>query len=131
MTTVSNGSLNSYSYAFYATHTTGGEKVAVPVKPSNVVYSQLDHISGYAAKGNQEGVTINRVHLLNTLIDQVVRINPETSRPANVKRLSNSQIDAMVQDYFSQISSAVNAPKTNPYALAPSVPQGMIVDIEV
>ena len=65
------------------------------------------------------------------MIDQVVRINPETSRPANVKRLSDTQIDAMVQDYFSQISTAVNAAKTNPYALTPSVPQGMIVDIEV
>ena len=49
-----------------------GGRTFVPVKPSMYGYAQFQYVSGYPARNGQEGVSIDKIKILNTLIDQLV-----------------------------------------------------------
>ena len=91
-----------------------------------VVYSQLEHVSGVAAEKNQEGVNISKVQILNTLIDHLttVRNHKDRPNPVTAEMLENpSQIDKMIQDYQSQIHSAIKMSEINPFTPNPALLQ--------
>ncbi|MBQ0050686.1 MAG: hypothetical protein KBT11_01325, partial [Treponema sp.] len=60
-------SLNVNSYSYNAIASGGSGKLYVPVKPSNVIYSHFEHVAGVAAKPNQQGVSISKIQILNSL----------------------------------------------------------------
>jgi hypothetical protein len=67
--------LNPSVYAPAFEHKIGGAgKLYVPVSPSQVVHAQFDHVAGIPAS-NGEGVSISRIQILNTLLDQMVNAN--------------------------------------------------------
>ncbi|MBO5137859.1 MAG: hypothetical protein J6B81_05140 [Spirochaetaceae bacterium] len=106
---------NAYSYhsAIY----NSGAKVQVPVNPQYVVYSQLEHISGVAARKNQQGINLNKIQILNTLIDNLVSLkkNPEPSKLPSTP--TDNQIENLIQTYQDQIHTAIKAAEANPFAL--------------
>ena len=59
--------VNIFSYSSVAANS---GKVKVPVQPNLVVYSQLEHISGVAARQNQRGVNINKIQIGQQLVIQ-------------------------------------------------------------
>ncbi len=123
------GNLNSYSYMSGFGGGSSG-KIYIPVSPANVMYSQFDHISGYATSQGERGVSVSRVHILNSLIDQLVSIkkNP-TKASIGTENLSDEQLDAKIKDYQSQIKASLDVAKNIPYALTPSAPTGIAVNI--
>ncbi len=130
MTDIPSGYLTT-SYSYLTSHSASG-KIAVPVAPSMVVYSQLEHISGYAST-KEEGVSVNRVHILNTLIEKVASASPNGSKDTltsqDLAGLDDSKIDAMIADYQAKLKAAIEAPKTNPYAISPAALSGNSVNI--
>ncbi|HBG66146.1 MAG TPA: hypothetical protein DDW78_06710 [Treponema sp.] len=126
----SNGiSLNAASYKTLFSSTSG--RLYVPVKPNVVVYAQLSHVHGTAAKAGQSTVSIDKVHLLNTLIDQLVSMKKNPIAKADVFALSDKQQDALIQKYQEQIHTAVvlaSQPQT--YGLAGLIPEeGIILNV--
>ena len=63
------GGINPYSYSNVLSGSSG--KIYVPVAANMVIYSQLEHISGFAASENQQGIAIDKVQILNRLIEQL------------------------------------------------------------
>ncbi|MCQ2596189.1 MAG: hypothetical protein MJ196_13090 [Treponemataceae bacterium] len=130
MTDISRGYLTT-SYSYLTSHTASG-KIAVPVQPSMVVYSQLEHISGYAST-KEDGVSVSRVHILNTLIEKVSSASPngakKTAEKPDLANLDDAKIDAMIEDYQAQLKVAIEAPKSNPYAISPAALSGNSVNI--
>ena len=119
------GTTNVYS-SYNTMSNSAGSKVEVPVDPMYVVYSQLEHISGVAAKNNQQGVNINKVQILNTLIDHLstAKNQKNNSNQLVAEILENpSQIDKMIQDYQSQIQSAIKMVEVNPFTPNPALLQ--------
>lgn len=98
--------LNPYSYPVSANGLSG--KLFVPVNPSAVIYAQFDHISGIAARNGQHGVSVSKIQILNTLIENLSRIksNPDTQK---VLQVSEEQADALIENYQQQIAQAVQA----------------------
>ncbi|MCR5288569.1 MAG: hypothetical protein K6E51_01100 [Treponema sp.] len=125
------GSLNAYSYnSFVSANATG--KLYVPVKPMSVVYAQFDHISGVAAKSGQQGVSISKIQILNTLIDRLSKIQTQPQPEIKLTGISDEYADALIHNYQSQIESTVQAAKSAPYALAGVQPEaGALFSIAV
>jgi len=128
MVEMTSGLLSTYSYSYASMHNASG-KVAIPVKPSMVIYSQLEHISGYA---DPSGISLNKVYMLNTLIDKVSASKVETTAgKINIKGLSEEQLDSMISDYQAKLQTQLTTAKTNPYAVIPAGLTGNAVDFMI
>ena len=123
--------LNPTSYSPIVNGGVGSGKVYVQVKPNQVVYSQFEHVSGYASKSNPDsGISVSKINILNTLIDQLVKIQSDTTKPKLPTDLTDSQLDVLIKDYQDKIQTALNVAKTNPFALSGgnSLGKGLIVN---
>lgn len=99
--------LNPYSYHVSSSGASG--KLFVPVQPSAVIYAQFNHISGIAAPKGQSGVSISKIQILNSLIENLSKIKGVQNSPKKTVRLTDGQVDALIQNYQKQISQAIQA----------------------
>lgn len=121
--------INIFSYSSVAG---ASGKVKVPVQPGLVIYSQLEHISGVAAKPNQRGININKIQILNTLIDRLsaAKQNPT---PSSVDGITDQkQLDALIKNFSDQIQLAVSAAESTIFTVPTVPPQtGAIFSVAV
>lgn len=128
----SNGiNLNAASYNNVFSTSSGS--LFVPVKPSAVIYSQLDYVHGTAAKSGQNGVPLSKVRILNSLINQLVSMKQKASidSKAELEGLSEEQKDALIKEYQQQIKTAVsNSAQPSTYGFAGLMPEaGVVVNV--
>ena len=83
-------------------------KMYVPVSKSALLYSHFDHVSGVAAGNGQNGVSISKLRILNSLIERVSAIKNEPAKP--VKDLSPDQTEALIKNYQKQLQKALQTP---------------------
>ncbi len=123
-------SLNAASYNGLLSPTSSG-RLYVPVQPSLVKYAQLSHVHGTAAKAGQKTVPLDKVHILNTLIEQLVNMKKDTFKTENITDLTDSQKDALIKGYQEQIHAALAvASQPQTYGLAGLMPEpGMLFNI--
>lgn len=116
--------LSPYSYNGFTSGAASG-KLYVPVNPSSVIYAQFDHISGVAAKSGQRGVSISKIQILNTLIENLSKIKSTAKNNPAVKEthLSDEQVDVLIKNYQQQMKQAVSQAQTAQYGLAGAQPQ--------
>jgi hypothetical protein len=120
-------SLNAYSYNTQFATPSGGGKLFVPVNPSMVIYSQFDHVAGVAARQGQNGVSVSKIKILNTLIEQLVSMRNNRSIKEAPAPESDEDIDALIKNYQSEIQALTKQPQGNPYSLSPE--SGMLFSI--
>lgn len=111
--------LSPYSYNGITSGGASG-KLYVPVNPANVIYAQFDHISGVAAKNGQHGVSVTKIQILNTLIENLSKIKTSSNKnsPVQETQLSEEQVDALIKNYQQQIKTAVSQAQSAQYASA-------------
>ena len=124
-------SLNAASYRSVFTAGASSGRLYVPVKPGLVKYAQLAYVHGTAAKEGQKTVSLDRIHILNTLIDQLVSMNKKEMSKDDVTSLTDNQMDAIIKSYEEQIHSALAlAQQPQTYGLAGLMPEaGALVNI--
>ena len=125
--------LSSYSYNFVSSSSVSS-KLYVPVKPSNVIYAQFNHISGVAAKNGQTGVSISKIRILNSLIENFTRLKTNSANNPEVKEtnLSSEQVDALIKTYQEKLESALAMSEVTPYVLqAKSSISGQLFSLSV
>jgi hypothetical protein len=110
-----------------------GGRRSLPVAPSSYIYSQFKHVSGTPAPEGVRGVTINRLKVLNTLIEQLQQIkkNPLYAVQSGGENLSDERIDALIDQYENQIRQAQAAHAAMPYKSAPAAPMGVVFNLAV
>jgi hypothetical protein len=107
--------------------------MSLPVAPSAYIYSHFRHVSGVPAPDGVQGVTISKLKILDTLIEQLARMKkqPEPSYgPAGP--VSEDHINAMIELYEGQIRAAKAAEAAVPYspaAAAASTPLGAVFSL--
>ena len=121
--------MNAY-YGNVLTSSTG--KIHVPVAANMVMYSQLEHISGVAASEHQHGIALDKVQILNRLIEHLSSMKhtqPKTVAENNIT-LDEKQVDAMIKDYQSKIQDTLAIAKAIPYATggAPALTSGSMLN---
>ncbi len=124
-------SLNAASYRSVFTAGSSSGRLYVPVKPGLVKYAQLSYVHGTAAKAGQKTVSLDRIHILNSLIDQLVSMNKKAMSKDNAAALTDKQQDAVIKMYEEQIHSAIAlAQQPQTYGLAGLMPEaGALVNI--
>jgi hypothetical protein len=95
--------------------------MSLPVSPSAYIYSHFRHVSGIPAPEGVQGVTINKLKILDTLIEQLTRMKqqPEPSWGA-AGETSEERINALIEQYENQIRAAKAAGAAAPYSPASS-----------
>jgi hypothetical protein len=88
-----------------------------------VIYSQFDHVSGVAARQGQNGVSISKIKILNTLIDQIVSMRHNATIKKTPAPVSDRGMDALIKNYQSEIKSLIKQAEYNPYILPGATPQ--------
>ena len=98
----------SFSSAYSTISSSGtASKMYVPVNKSSLIYSHFDHVSGVAAKKGQQGVSISKINILNTLIDNLSSI--KSGKRPTVSATTDEQLDTLIENYQTQIKQAVKA----------------------
>ena len=97
--------LNPYSYHVSSSGASG--KLFVPVNPSAVIYAQFNHISGIAAPKGQNGVSLSKIQILNSLIENLSRIKGVQNSPKKSVRITEGQADALIQKFQTEIAQSV------------------------
>ena len=123
------GPLQTMSYSIMPSISSGG-RTHIPVKPSQFVYSQFKYVAGYPARNGQEGISIDKLKILNTLIDQLVSMKQKNISPkiSSKGEISDKQIDALITQYQDQIKVTTAAAETLAYK--PPMPQtGTVVNL--
>ena len=99
--------LSSFSYSSSSMVQAAG-KMYVPVSKSALLYSHFDHVSGVAAGNGQNGVSISKIRILNSLIERVSAIKNEPAKP--LKDISSEQAEDLIQNYQKQLQQALQTP---------------------
>ncbi|MDR2403649.1 MAG: hypothetical protein LBD78_06420 [Spirochaetaceae bacterium] len=127
MRVLSGAALPTMGYAITASR---AGRMTMPVAPGNVIYSHFRHVSGVAAPEGSRGVTISKLKILDVLIEQLAQIkkNPEPALSPGMSH-SDSQIDALIEQYESQIRQARAASAAMPYSPNPQAPAGAVFNL--
>ncbi len=112
----------SINSAYTNVSSSNAAKLYVPVSKSVVLYSHFDHVSGFVAKNGQNGISISKIQILNTLIDHLSSIK-SGKVPAAVKNSTPEQIDSLITNYQTQIRQAVKAADSVPNGVAGARPE--------
>ena len=105
------GNISGYSFGSIS-QGSGTGKLYVPVSRAALMYSHFDHVSGVAAKNGQNGISISKIRILNSLIERLSSIKSEPRQL--VTDITNEQADALIENYQKQIQSAA---AQNPYIM--------------
>ncbi len=112
--------LNASTYRNLFASSTG--KLYVPVKPSVAVFTQFDYVRGTPAAKGEKGVSVDRIRILNALIDQLVSMQKKTASKEDFAGLSDSQKDALISSYQKQVKASLDTASV-PYGLAGFMPE--------
>lgn len=100
----------------------GGEHLSVPVLRSQALYANFQHISGIPAEDGAAAYSIDKLHILEVLIDQLESVKSQPLAAVEApKDLSPGRVDALIQQYGTEIHALATTP-TLPYvpSAAPS-----------
>ena len=101
--------INAYSFSNSLVSSGVSGKLYVPVARSAVLYSNFDHVSGVAAKGNQQGVSISKIRILNSLIDRLSAIKNQPKE--SISDMSDENFQKQLKQTITQTPYLVNGAK--------------------
>ena len=106
-------------------------KMSLPVDSSSLIYSHFEHVSGTLAPEGTQGVSINKLNLLDVLIGMINRINktPATQTPANVNPTKG--VDSLIESLENQIRQAKASSKAMPYYPSPNAESGILFNFSL
>ncbi|MDR1024510.1 MAG: hypothetical protein LBL56_02195 [Treponema sp.] len=107
----------SIGYAMSAGKSALGGRMSLPVAPSLYIYSQFRHVSGVPAPEGTRGVTINKLKILDVLIEQLGKIKKQGI--SGTENISDERIDALIEQYEQQIRSASAASQAASFSPMP------------
>lgn len=107
----------------------GEGRATVPVLRSQALYANFQHVSGVPAQAGTAAYSIDKLHILEVLIGQLERVRQEPLAAVEApKELRPGRIDALIQQYSSEIHAIATAPAL-PYAPLPSVAPGSLFSL--
>ena len=95
----------SNAYSFSGAIDSAAGKLYVPVSRSALLYSHFDHVSGVAAGNGQQGVSISKIRILNSLIDRMSAIKNQPKE--SISDISDDKAQALIEQYQKQLKQTV------------------------
>ena len=108
--------LSSLSYAAMTSISVGG-RAYLPVDTKQVVYSHFQYVSGVPRTKDQNGVSIGKLKILNTLIDQLVKMRENEQENKLLTANSDEKtLDTMIEYVNNKIHTEITLSKNIGYA---------------
>ena len=91
----------------YAITASSDGRTSLPVAPGMVIYSHFKHVSGTPAPEGTQGVNINKLRILDTLIEQLSKMKgQEVADFGNLEGNEEQRINALIEQYQKQLKTA-------------------------
>ena len=104
--------------------------MSLPVAPASYIYSHFKHVSGTPAPDGVRGVTVNKLKILDVLIEQRSQIKRQPPPDSDAAfSMSEEQINALIEQYENQIRQARAASTVMPYSPMPTAPAGAVFNL--
>ena len=101
------------------TSISAGGRSYLPVDTKQVVYSHFQYVSGVPRTKDQNGVSIGKLKILNTLIDQLVRMREnERENKLLTANPDEKTLDAMIEYVNTKIHTEITLSKNTGYTSA-------------
>lgn len=115
--------LNAHTYNSLFTTTSSG-RIIVPVKNNVAVYTQFEHVRGTPAPKGERGVPVDKIRILNTLIDRLITMKQKVPVEKEAVGLKDAELDTQIISYQRQIKEVVDTAASNgSYGLAGLLPE--------
>jgi hypothetical protein len=116
--------------ASYMARGFSASKVAIPVAPSNFIYSHFEHVVGIPAPEGTQGVAVSKLKILDVLIDQLAQLKKKVEPSFGATGpMSDERLDALIDQYEKEIRGARAASAAMPYLPRPSAPAGAVFNL--
>jgi hypothetical protein len=105
----------------------GEGRATVPVERSQAIYANFRHVSGVPAEEGAPAYSVDKLHMLDVLIDRLrsARTEPLAAAEAS-SSLSAGRVDALIQQYGAELHAMAAAPAI-PYGPSASIAEpGML-----
>ena len=104
-------------------------RVSVPVAANQAIYANFKHVFGVPQEG---GATIDRLSVLNALIDRLASIKKDPEFAERARRdqstITPDRLDALIVQYEKELKTEAAKPVL-PYAPRPALATAIAVDI--
>lgn len=105
-------------------------RISLPVSRAMTPYAQFEYVKGVPSSSSGGSVPINRLRVLNTLINSLVSNQSDPVKARDPSKMSEESVKALIDQYSSQLHSALNSP--TPYgASGVSYGSGALVNVLV
>ena len=110
-----------------------GRRMALPVDPAFLMYSNFEHVYGRAAPQGTQGIAINQLQLLNALLGRLAQGGSDAAAAAlsayEGAEMSAAQVEAALETLRSQILQTQEASAVMPYIPTPNVQAGTVLSV--
>ena len=111
---------NTFPSIGYAISASQNGRMSLPVSQSSYIYAQFKHVSGTPAPDGMPGVNINRLKIIDTLIERLSQIKNQNESLYKVNSSDgDDRINALIETIQNQIRTIQEARANSPYALTP------------
>ena len=100
-------------------------RISVPVRPAQTVYTQFGHISGRPAASGQMTVPLSRIHLLNSLIKNLQRLEKNPSQ----NYINSTHSETLINRYATELHQVMKSIPASFSTLGASSSAGMVFKI--
>jgi len=110
--------------SYYAAY---GAKMSIPVDSTSLVYSNFEHVTGIPAPKGSQGISINKLNLLDALINQINQVNSNGASLAG--GLKNGSVDSVIENLVNQVRQAKADSAAMPYIPSPTAQPGSLFSL--
>ncbi|MBN2873905.1 MAG: hypothetical protein JXM71_02325 [Spirochaetales bacterium] len=111
----------------YAYSAGSNGRIAVPVPPSQLLYSYFKNVAGTATPG-APAYSLDKLKILDTIIERLRTTKNQPKIERESKGLTDERIDALIQHYGDQLHAAL-ASTASPYKKPLGVVPGMLISV--
>ena len=104
-----------------------GAKMSIPVDSSSLVYSHFEHVTGIPAPQGTQGISINKLNLLDALINQINQV--KSSGASLAGGLKDGSIESVIENLANQVRQAKADNAAMPYIPSPSAQPGSLFSL--
>jgi len=105
--------------SIYAINASQSGKTFLPVSPSTAIYAHFKHVSGTPAPEGVQGVNINKLKIINTLIERLSKMKNDSKPIAEIiGQNEEKRMNALINQYHNQMRTLQAANAHNPFATA-------------
>lgn len=105
---------------------TPGQTVALPVSPGELIYAHFRHISPVPAPPGSEGFSLDKLRMLENLIDRLVATKGGGAFVKSVEGLKPKEVDMLIARYQMSLHEATRSQPPAPYLPAAAAPGAIL-----